>query len=414
MTLQQPLDEMDSDRSMIILGPNRSYQNRGCEAIVRGTTKILRKYFDDPIFPYLGVYQSHDQFEQQKTKEYDSDIIYLHTPFLHGKYHPMRYIRYGITQTSQSLTGTMLYKDMIPYLAQSKAVLAVGGDNYSLDYGIPKSDTAYDTFVLSHKKPLYYWGASVGPFSGNPKYEIFMKQHLQSITRIFSRESMTTDYLASIGIKENVIDVADPAFAMDAVKPSDADELGIENNAVGLNFSPLMAKYVTSGNLNEWKNIVAKILKKIQENIDCPLYLVPHVMSQDYTFMHDVLRMLPNNDSINLISQKYNAEELKWIIGQMKCFAGARTHSTIAALSTYVPTLSLAYSIKANGINRDIFGNLQYCITPMTRDYANVVSDMFIRMYDTRAIINSSLKERMPKILHRAYLAGEILAERCA
>jgi colanic acid/amylovoran biosynthesis protein len=48
----------------------------------------------------------------------------------------------------------------------------------------------------------------------------------------------------------------------------------------------------------------------------------------------------------------------------MSFFAGARTHATLASISTYVPTLSFAYSLKAVGINRDIFGHESYCLSP--------------------------------------------------
>jgi colanic acid/amylovoran biosynthesis protein len=53
---------------------------------------------------------------------------------------------------------------MLPYLDDAAAVLSVGGDNYSLDYGVPKLFTDLDDIVLEKKKPLAIWGASVGPF----------------------------------------------------------------------------------------------------------------------------------------------------------------------------------------------------------------------------------------------------------
>ena len=52
-----------------------------------------------------------------------------------------------------------------------------------------------------------------------------------------------------------------------------------------------------------------------------------------------------------------NAEQLKWIISKCAAFIGARTHATIAAYSTGVPTLVLGYSIKSVGIARDLFGS---------------------------------------------------------
>ena len=46
-------------------------------------------------------------------------------------------------------------------------------------------------------------------------------------------------------------------------------------------------------------------------------------------------------------------------------YFGARTHSTIAAYSTCVPTLVLGYSVKAIGIARDIFGKEEGYVVPV-------------------------------------------------
>ena len=41
----------------------------------------------------------------------------------------------------------------------------------------------------------------------------------------------------------------------------------------------------------------------------------------------------------------------------MSIFIGARTHSTIAALSLNIPSIIISYSIKSIGINRNYFDN---------------------------------------------------------
>ena len=89
-------------------------------------------------------------------------------------------------------------------------------------------------------------------------------------------------------------------------------------------------------------------------------------VSNDFTFLEKVWNLTDSQikSEINLIPPDYNAAETKWIISHMSLFAGARTHATIAALSSYIPTLSFAYSIKAKGINRDIFGHEDYCLDP--------------------------------------------------
>ena len=51
---------MNEERPLFILAGNGPYTNRGCEAIVRGTVKILREYFSDPRFVCLSHSQSED------------------------------------------------------------------------------------------------------------------------------------------------------------------------------------------------------------------------------------------------------------------------------------------------------------------------------------------------------------------
>lgn len=52
-----------------------------------------------------------------------------------------------------------------------------------------------------------------------------------------------------------------------------------------------------------------------------------------------------------------NCMQLKGYISRCRFFIGARTHATIAAYSTFVPTLVLGYSIKSRGIATDLFGS---------------------------------------------------------
>lgn len=81
------------------------------------------------------------------------------------------------------------------------------------------------------------------------------------------------------------------------------------------------------------------------------------------------------------------------------------THSTIAALSSDIPTLSFAYSIKAQGINRDIFGHTDYCMEPTDLD-AEAVTSRMASMLDESVAIRNDLAERKPGIQKAALSAG--------
>ena len=69
---------MDEERPLFILAGNGPYTNRGCEAIVRGTVKILRSYFRDPSFLCLSHSLSGWEYIKQAQEEFDPKI--LHKP----------------------------------------------------------------------------------------------------------------------------------------------------------------------------------------------------------------------------------------------------------------------------------------------------------------------------------------------
>jgi polysaccharide pyruvyl transferase WcaK-like protein len=115
---------------------------------------------------------------------------------------------------------------------------------------------------------------------------------------------------------------------------------------------------------------------------------------------------------IVLIPDRYNAGETKWIIGKMTAFAGSRTHSTIAALSMCVPTLSFAYSIKSMGINRDMFGHEKFCITKDDCQAA-LVAEKIKDLLTEGASIREQLKIIVPEFQRKALSAGEKLLEVC-
>ena len=407
---------MDDERPLFILAGNGPYTNRGCEAIVRGTTKILREHFKDPRFLCVTHIQSEEQFRRQCLEEVDPAITHLRSHRMNKKqalrnlWKPETWLYAYRSRFDPAALKYQVYREMLPHLDDATAVLSVGGDNYSLDYGVPRLFTGLDDIVLEKKKPLAIWGASVGPFDTMPDYEQYMSRHLREVPGIFARESVTIDYLKSIGVTENVYPVADPAFVMDPVKPEGIEDvLPLDEEAIGLNLSPLMAKYVTGGDLKAWASKAASIIEGVAKTTEMPVYLIPHVTnptSNDHEFMQRALSLITDrNGNITLISPEYNAAETKWIISQMAFFAGARTHSTIAALSSGVPTLSFAYSIKAQGINRDIFGHTNYCMEPTDLD-AEGVADQVTSMLDKSAAIRNDLAGRLPGVQRAASHAG--------
>jgi polysaccharide pyruvyl transferase WcaK-like protein len=125
-------------------------------------------------------------------------------------------------------------------------------------------------------------------------------------------------------------------------------DIGIENYAA-LNVSPLVIRKNPMA-LNAFRALVDYILAETDLNIA----LVPHVV-QPVDNDYDALREfdIRGNERIALVSDKLSAAQYKHIISKAKFCISARTHAAIAAYSSGVPTLAVAYSVKAHGIAKE-------------------------------------------------------------
>lgn len=320
-----------------------------------------------------------------------------------------------LKRTFPSALKHMFYKDLKPHLAPAQAVLAVGGDNYSLDYnGRPIVCTALDDLAISRVKPLVIWGASVGPFTRDPAYEKYIIEHFRKV-HILARESLTVDYLNRQGLLDNVHLVADPAFLLEPTETTGQRlDISLDEGAIGVNISPLMARFAGVETLDGWVAKSASLVESIIRKTGRSVYLIPHVSGsrascRDHAFLCKVAGLLNGTRArVFVVPDTLDAAETKWVISKMDIFVGARTHSTIASLSSYVPALSLGYSIKSRGINRDVYGHTNYCLQGEDIS-ADIVTDRISQMLSNRRSIIEQLKASIPRMRENALNAGAIL-----
>lgn len=103
---------------------------------------------------------------------------------------------------------------------------------------------------------------------------------------------------------------------------------------------------------------------------------------------------------------------MKYIISQCGFFVGARTHATIAAYSTGVPTLVVGYSVKARGIARDLFGTEDGYVLPVQQlREKDELTKAFVSLYERRDAIRTHLNETLPGYIARANDARTALEE---
>lgn len=401
----------DTKRRFLLVG-NGPYANRGCEAIVRGTVEILSARFPCASFTVINI---GDTAGADTCAESDGRIAHR----LHGW--PQRLSRdwwsYRFHYRFQHGSKEQILGSDHPteLLAMREAVCALqsGGDNYSLDYGPPTTHMRLDDALLLSRKPLVLWGASVGPFTKDPEMEQTMQSHLQKFTAILARESETVAYLSSIGIEENVRLVADPAFCMQPEEPDLPDKMRafLDDSPIGLNFSPLAGKFHSG--TGSWPDLVRECIGKLAESGFGRVLLVPHVFvpgGNDYDLMLESALDLDGwGDRITILPPTLSATEYKWAMSRCRAFAGARTHATIAALSSQVPTVSLGYSMKARGINKDVYGHLDWLL-PVDSLTPESLTAKIGNLLDRESEVRESLTSASPAMVSRARKAADHLA----
>ena len=401
---------MTDKRSTFLFVGNSPCLNRGCEAILRGTVKILRHAFNNPSFINTNFDDTNPPY---MPVEIDTDIIHRPVP-RPRRWSPEWICWQLLKRLNNDLSSRLYLRSLSKHIQKADAVLSLGGDNYTLDYHIPWSYMGLDRYVLKHKKPQIIWGASIGPFDRFPGFARKIHRHLKNeVTAIFVREDRSRDYLAKQGITDNVYLMSDPAFIM-SPEPVPEEKLGFSmpDGAVGLNLSPLMAKHITGGDMKAWTELGTKIVRELKARIGRPMILIPHVTlphSNDYEFLRNVLsRYKGDKKAIYLLPDSLSAAETKWVISNLDCLIAARTHATIASFSSCVPTVSLAYSAKAYGINERLFGHTDYVISPKQLRAEEIAERAKVVLRDSDSI-RKHLKDVIPAVQKDALEAGLVL-----
>ena len=402
----------------IVLAGNSSYSNRGCEAILRGTTAILRDQFGECRFisNYFPTPGSHDE-----KNEIDPAVI--HRPFPILKRYSLAWIEEQISRKvfRQPYNSRQVSQVFHRSLREAEVVLMLGGDNFSLDY--PNGDTHFKIcrMAVEANVPLVIWGASVGPFTKDPAYEEWAAKELAKMDLICARETATVEYLDSIGVTKNVILTADPSFLLQPVASGLPVEIekALQEGCIGLNLSPLLSRYVkindSVSSLTAWMAVAVEIVQNLLQDVPMPILLIPHVTSEDgytgrddYLFLKSLAESLNEPQRVFLLGPDLNAAQLKWVISRVRAFAGARTHSTLAAISTCVPTICIGYSMKATGIARDVYNHLDWLIPgqDLVED-RTILKDRFITLLSQEAEIRDHLEHKKAEFVSLAKSAAE-------
>lgn len=384
----------------ITLYPHGGSGNHGCEALVRSTCSILPNHSIRLISKNIEEDFLYGINKICNVVEESSSIDILSIRYLTA------YVKYHIFHDHDAFSE-LEYQNIVSRTSLPDYALSIGGDNYC--YSSPEYIYAINRILRKRGVHTILWGCSIEPNLISPK----MKIDLLGYNIIIARESITYKALADIGAK-NIELIPDPAFILNTSYlplPSSF----IAGNTVGINISPMI---ISNEKLHGMavRNYVL-LVRYILNNTNMSIAFIPHVVwhdNDDRNSIAEVIQALGHIRDSELsricVIGDHNSEELKGFIARCRFMIAARTHASIAAYSSMIPTLVVGYSVKASGIAYDIFGSYNDYVLPVQSiKYEEDLTNAFKWIIHNEKQIKQHLNAFMPSYIGKAYTLKDII-----
>ena len=365
---------------MIVFYAHGGSDNHGCEAIIRGTLDLMPK--SERVLFSGNLKADHNYHLDEIVHILADNYKYYNNPLMWLYYKKFK----------PGVLFPLLKGDV------KGTYYSVGGDNYCYP-GLARQIGIVNQRIRKFGNKTVLWGTSI---EEEAIVDETIHRDLEQYDLIVSRESLTSNLLKKHDLENKCVQMPDAAFAM---KPQKVNLPTVFSKpVVGINLSPMILDY--SENAENVKAGYKKIVEYILGETDYNIALIPHVLKRnknnnDLETIKLIEGIISDPNRYTVI-QDMPAHMLKYVISQCIFFVGARTHSTIAAYSSCVPTLVAGYSIKALGIASDLFETSEgYVVDVRNLKTPEELSDAFIHLFERREFEKKHLIEYMPIYLDK-------------
>lgn len=278
-------------------------------------------------------------------------------------------------------------------LAQPDVVLDIGaGDSFAEIYGFKRFLFLWATkvIVLARGRPLLLSPQTIGPFTRTP-YRQLAKSVLEGARAVVVRDRQSLRALQDLAPKARARLSVDVAFALPYIDRS--EERGGSRLRVGVNVSGLLFHEAEVGANRfglsaNYARVMRRFLADLVVRPNTEVHLIAHVVSKVVDPDDDGRLADRLHEEFPQTVRVPNFEgpcEAKSYISSLDFLVAARMHACIAAFSSGVPVVPVAYSRKFSGL----FGLL---------DYAWVVPVQGLDDEQVLAFINNGLEQRQTLI----------------
>ena len=381
--------------------------NRGSEALVRGTIEIVKKHIPDS---YIVLCSGEESFGPNANVNNVDKYIRRQSYYSGFSFKRMLANFYKKVLKNTNAYNKIKYKNLVNECRDADLVIVSGGDNYDKSYGMFDLMHTVNNLIRQNSKAkmvMYDCSLDVNEIDEN------IKKDFDLFDVITARENDTYQGFLKKFPNKDIRYYPDPAFVMEKEK-IDLPESFKLNGTIGVNVSSMVTEAQYGSDENKVLSAYTKMIEWILSNTDNNVMLIPHVMKNlDLKVLRLLYSKFTDNKRVFLIeNEELNAKQLKYLVSNCIFYIGARTHSTIAAYSSCVPTLVLGYSVKSIGIAKDLFGTSDGYVVPVK----NLSSDEVLvkalsRLYENKEQIKEKLEnETMPDYIEKTWSAGEMFS----
>jgi polysaccharide pyruvyl transferase WcaK-like protein len=324
----------------------------------------------------------------------------------------------------------LTFNPILRTILNASAVLDIsGGDSFSDIYGKRRftSVTQPKQLALGAGTPLVLMPQTYGPFQDADR-RAEASDILRRSRLAFARDERS--YRVMRELLGNHFDPAkhmcgvDVAFGLPVSEPSTPERDAFlawkdrqAGRIAGFNVSGLLFNAPSEamkqfGLRTDFQSLALAFATRLLRDTNASLLLMPHVLDRQGSQESDEVAVRAVRDALQarfgarvfVPAVPDSAPEAKWFISHCDWFTGARMHATIAALSSGVPALALAYSGKMHGVFESCGQGHNVVDLRTMRDERAVIDAMFASLEEAntnRQRLALALPQTLAKAKHQ-------------
>jgi polysaccharide pyruvyl transferase WcaK-like protein len=229
------------------------------------------------------------------------------------------------------------------------------GDSFTDIYGVKRClvQSATKLAAMRGGRPLVLSPQTIGPFNKSWS-RVLARRVIRNARFTFARDHLSTEALHDLGRTDRIDEVIDVAFRLPFARP---ERIAGSRIGVGVNVSGLMYMAADRFQMNiDYPSFIRELLARLTARDEIEVWLVPHVLAEGSEDDDAAVNALIHTEfpKTKLAPRFRSSVEAKSFISGLDAFTGARMHACIAACSSGVPVVPIAYSRKFNGLFESI------------------------------------------------------------